>query len=455
MPLLRFGTLLLLFLAGAATAQEEWWFDVEVILFDRNQALTDLEEQFEYADTLAPYSADYDLIRDTLAPNIRRLRQSLPRCDAPLSPLWQSAPDLDTLLSDYRQWRNQNPTLASANTQTPAAYSEAADQRLKALTTAEPAYADRGVATDSAAVSQVLPPVSASDIASYWLSFHGVDDVRPVTVPEVEFCHTAPVWFELTDGKWTRPQNEYVMPMPGEIPIVPEGIEWPSATFAHLLPGDARELNELSQRIRQTRGLTRLLHTAWRQQVAFGRDQAMTMRLIAGKNYGNDFTLSGNQRAPLTEQVSKADSTGESVALSTMERLEQRLAEPGIIDFDIMMTADPEKSQTQTSEQLTAGNTPIWQIDGGIKVFLRYINRVPYLHIDSELFYRQPVPLDTVDRTQSTSAPLPKYKLVSVPFSQLRRVISTQIHYFDHPLFGMIVEIRRYRKPQDDEEESQ
>jgi len=40
----------------------------------------------------------------------------------------------------------------------------------------------------------------------------------------------------------------------------------------------------------------------------------------------------------------------------------------------------------------------------------------------------------------------------SIPFSQNRRVISGEVHYFDHPYMGMIVQIRRYKKPDPIEE---
>ena len=96
--------------------------------------------------------------------------------------------------------------------------------------------------------------------------------------------------------------------------------------------------------------------------------------------------------------------------------------------------------------------TPIWEIDGTIKVFLKYINRVPYLHVDSEMFYRQPVPLSYFssedDSTVENTAP-PEYRLVSVP----RRIISTQLHYFDHPLFGFVVQVRRYQRPSTGDDE--
>ena len=96
--------------------------------------------------------------------------------------------------------------------------------------------------------------------------------------------------------------------------------------------------------------------------------------------------------------------------------------------------------------------TPIWEIDGTIKVFLKYINRVPYLHVDGEMFYRQPVPLSYFSSEESSNVaanqPTPtEYKLVSVPLAEQRRVISTQLHYFDHPLFGFVVQIRRYNRP--------
>jgi hypothetical protein len=45
--------------------------------------------------------------------------------------------------------------------------------------------------------------------------------------------------------------------------------------------------------------------------------------------------------------------------------------------------------------------------------------------------------------------------LQSVNFNQLRRVISKQVHYFDHPLFGMIVRLNRYRWPEEEEEDTE
>ena len=66
------------------------------------------------------------------------------------------------------------------------------------------------------------------------------------------------------------------------------------------------------------------------------------------------------------------------------------------------------------------------------------------IHIDSKLFYRQPIPVDA----NASADTQPEYELVAVPFHQMRRVISKQLHYFDHPLFGMVVKIRRFKTPE-------
>ncbi len=67
---------------------------------------------------------------------------------------------------------------------------------------------------------------------------------------------------------------------------------------------------------------------------------------------------------------------------------------------------------------------PQWQLDGFLKVHLNH-----YLYITSNLVTRALGDTDTS---------------VSGEFSQFRRVISGEIHYFDHPQIGMLVQIRRF-----------
>jgi hypothetical protein len=96
---------------------------------------------------------------------------------------------------------------------------------------------------------------------------------------------------------------------------------------------------------------------------------------------------------------------------------------------------------------------------------LRNVGRVPYLHIDGNLDYRYPIfevnqgilSADNLDnlaeQTAITQNQLQQPNaLRSVTFNQLRRVVSKQVHYFDHPLFGMIVRINRFKWPVEPEE---
>lgn len=168
-------------------------------------------------------------------------------------------------------------------------------------------------------------------------------------------------------------------------------------------------------------------------------------------------------------------------------KLDSRITNPKTIPFSDINPLEKRSSDEEAinADALGGRVPPIWEIDGSMKVFLKYINRVPYLHIDSELFYRQPVPSEYFTNStfgdaaisnadnSSQDAPIPtseavlaateasaedsastqavEYKLASIPLAEQRRVISTQLHYFDHPLFGFIVQIRRYHRPADEE----
>ncbi|KGJ89877.1 CsiV family protein [Colwellia psychrerythraea] len=88
-----------------------------------------------------------------------------------------------------------------------------------------------------------------------------------------------------------------------------------------------------------------------------------------------------------------------------------------------------------------------WSIDGLFKVHLDH-----YLYINTELNMVEPTNKSsrlTKDKT-STEMSLNKNQVIS--FKQNRRVITGEIHYFDHPYIGMVVQIRRFdpTKPADE-----
>lgn len=412
----------------AAQAQQDWWFDVEVILFDRGQSLTSLKEQFEYTPGLGEAQARWDLLSALFQPDISRLKQTLPICGKPVSPLWEKQRSLPAI-TGYR------PTFDL-------------DEVIKDSEKADNADALQPVQTSGLNARQGMENVSLAEAASLWLEFHGPTP-QTIQIPDVQYCEPEHPWISWKDNQWTIYQPDNRLPYPDEMPIVPEGRDDFDGT-PHILPGDARELTKLSQQIRQTRGLTRLLHTTWRQPVAFGQNNAASVRLFAGKDYSEAFTEKGLAKTTLEILTPDADAVEANANEQEdfFSALQKRLQSAQPVTFNQMLAAaqsgEEDKRDTPMDIMSSGSAGPLWQIDGYLKVYLKNINRVPYLHIDSKLFYRQPIPVDA----SADADTQPEYELVAVPFHQMRRVISKQLHYFDHPLFGMVVKIRRFKTPE-------
>lgn len=440
-----------LLIAAPIQASDDWWFDVEVIVFERKLDLTQLDEQFELTDNLAPPLVEADVIGDAILPNISWLKQGLPTCDEAPQPVWPAgfAP-LVAATSSAKHDEDATVSLGERTTNsTRVAKTTNAGQHItQEHLTSAPTHTTLSAPTD--------PDVANSELAA-------LVETSEVTVPQVRACEDTQPWLAYRNGEWHTYQPDNRLPAPSSLPITPEGFDWPNASHAHLLPASAQQLTSLSRQIRQSRDLTRLLHITWRQPVKFGKDNAFNVRLFAGENYADRFSLSGKSLSSPTvsdklSPVNEATNLAVTPISDFFDTLEQKLSAPTPIDFAHFNDQATLLTGANDEAEEAGPITPIWQLDGSLKVFLKYINRVPYLHIDSQLFYRQPIPLlaltanenrvDIAEFTDnSNTTKQPDYRLVAVPFSEQRRVISKQLHYFDHPLFGMVVEIRRYNRP--------
>jgi hypothetical protein len=558
-------------ISTAANANENWWFDVEVIAFKRNVALTELEEQFSLADNLSAPRAQADIISDIISPDISYLKQGLAVCGADTSVKWPSNGLLSVPAKDVDFLSLPKDNSAQYGDMSPSSYSEEAGygyNETSGLTANEPSltsdeasqaqsetingdeygatysssdsdysdsldYSNEGIITDDA-----TPAPDAATIASYWTSFFGVKVTSPITVPAIKYCEEAKPWLsaevttalnvvapsddELNSGVsisesksrssalqpvivWKVNQPDNRLPAPASLPIIIEGHDWPLASKAHLLTSNQQALSSISRQIRSNRELERLFHATWRQPVMFGKNKAFNVRLYGGQNYAQQFDMNGDMReqklanssdnepnnsatefgydstAALSDYDSNYTSGADKNSLSDVSTafeankpiaqdtdqfiavsdifadLNRRLSNPQAIEYGAFKALDTPMIVEQGEDDAIDASlrTPIWEIDGTIKVFLKYINRVPYLHVDSEMFYRQPVPLSyfsseddsTGNAAKPRQATSTEYKLVSVPLAEQRRVISTQLHYFDHPLFGFVVQIRRYNRP--------
>jgi len=140
---------------------------------------------------------------------------------------------------------------------------------------------------------------------------------------------------------------------------------------------------------------------------------------------------------------------GENLAFN----IQKRQLEAVSLNSSDAVTTEPSDSEAQKPI------TDKWAIDGNFKVYLNH-----YLFIDTQLVIRKevteevkqvlPSAVEVIDdengvqiATQSEQALVTEVKqqtvIKEILFDQNRRLRSEEIHYLDHPLIGIIVQIRK------------
>jgi hypothetical protein len=509
---------------SANAVENEWWFDVEVILFERNLETVNISEKFKQSRLEKPSSDILDLLTPYLKPDLSYLRAGLPYCRA--------SKQLAVKTQYEQDFAFAMPVLKT-NASSFAQKDEEQKQKSQILAVdADENFQYQVASTDIFANTDNSKP-SAKTADAENVSFYNSEQnlnndedhqANTAQTPETNFARPP---IEVKFVEWQLPSNllcayaEQIDPsfdsiialqsdstsgqhrdLIKRVPDLIDGTKWQTKRGAFLLPTATMYMNELYEKIKKQRDITPILHVNWRQEVKFGREDAHTFRLFAGENFAEQFDANGipvvddtdslfdslnqptdeyylpdqelvgltpEQQQALIKHINGIGS--EAVTEDLFARIAAALADDSPINI--------EQDDTQTTQQTPMENTAIlkelWRLDGGITVYLRNVGRIPYLHIDSNLDFRQPIfdlkkalrvpglstnysgqdaiavnPLLQPGSLQ-TNSQQPNF-LQSVNFNQLRRVISKQVHYFDHPLFGMIVRINRYRWPETEQE---
>ena len=219
-----------------------------------------------------------------------------------------------------------------------------------------------------------------------------------------------------------------------------------TARSPFLVAKDHWVLNETEQTLEQ-RGLAEpLLHLAWQQPV-FGRDDNYKFRLYGGKNFAERYQFNGFMKPDDGVKYAPSDP---GVDNDPLARRMQNIDEL----FTILNQGDHRFGVNKGGQSLAplqpeTTDTPVWELDGTLHVFL--VGN--YLHIKGDFNLREEalVAPPSGSLTDQASEMLTSKQaqvdgerfLRSYRFDQLRRVISHETHYFDHPKLGMIVQIRR------------
>jgi hypothetical protein len=468
----------------AIAVDKQWWFDVEVILFERNLDTANIPEKFKQSRLEQPTNNILDLLTPYIKPDISYLRAGLPYC---------RASNRLVVKAQYEQDFAFPLPVAEID----QSHSALTDQQLQQQT--EDQNKQTAQSQDASSPNLQHNILGNLDPSTNIELDTGYNSIRPpIQVEFIEWQVPSEIlcaYAEQIDPSfasivWSR--NEASLEQSNDqikrVPQIINGIEWQQNRGEFLLPISNMYMSELYQKIQRQRDITPILHVSWRQEVKFGRENADTFRLFAGENFAEQFDSNGlliiNSTNSLLDNLNQAADEfyvpEQALAGLTPEQRQTLLTGinntsteadsqdiftkiAAVLADDTPFNIAQDNAQTKQQTVKTAAKTlkEIWKLDGGISVYLRNVGRIPYLHIDSNLDFRQPIfePIKT-QKVESLSinmseqgvipvAPIqPPNFLRSVNFNQLRRVISKQVHYFDHPLFGMIVRINRYRWPE-------
>ncbi|WP_157981054.1 CsiV family protein [Pseudidiomarina insulisalsae] len=245
---------------------------------------------------------------------------------------------------------------------------------------------------------------------------------------------------------WSRSERTLAtMPQAPERIIDGMGGNVGLATAPFLAPQEQLELSDMREQIIRRGVGTPLLHMSWYQPV-FERNDGYKIRLFAGTNFGDQFSPDGYPYVLTDDQTAAAT---DEQALSSSHELASRLRR--VIGLqqagELQFSAQADDQPLAPPPLLRPPETPtaVWEVDGTLHIYL--VGN--YLHIASDLELRAPEsvqwqPAELSEQAQRALEPqrdgrfLRSYKL-----DQLRRVISHETHYFDHPKLGLAVQIRR------------
>jgi len=191
-----------------------------------------------------------------------------------------------------------------------------------------------------------------------------------------------------------------------------------------------------------------LLHAAWRMPIQ-SKSNALPIHLFAGENYAlalyKDEIIAQKKREMANKLNSSADTEKNS---------------------PLLLTTPENKLDVLAALQKKDTIQDLYEIDGNLLI---YVER--YLYLDSQLIVRTETEkevssaqsvLATSELTADMSATelntdvqiLNQQPIIQKPvqtktavtealFDQTRRLRSEEIHYLDHPLFGIIIQIRK------------
>ncbi|MEM0910494.1 MAG: CsiV family protein [Pseudomonadota bacterium] len=425
-----------------AQLAQDWWFDVEIILFKRDLDVQ-IDEDFSNAIEALEITAQRDLISLPLlrqTDSLLSIRRSLPMCftnNQAQERLGTSAlfPQLTSLMMPLTLHENMFGTIGN--------FILPLNNPLPELDTviASPARSDKSTRFSDEPYginAQLIPKdgiIRRDDVhtalaKTRLLRPSGLYDglsLKPLTA----------LFNDVTLNTSIRCIEQITPRLSGPLPKqLTDESEYVNGN-ERVVASEYLRLSEFADDLFTQRDIQPLLHTVWRQNIVFGESNAEFFALKAGEK----LVLPALAQEEQKDDVISIDSFEHGGSFSAVLNALQE----DIVNQTTRNWEDNTKEDKPLIDEESINETDdVFEIEGRIKVYLQNINRIPYLHIDSDIMHHQ---------FAINEEGVPEIR--SYPFEQRRRIISKQIHYFDHPAFGMIVRLERYDPSTNEDEDAE
>lgn len=480
---------------AASQKKAERWFEIEVILFQQLGDKSKLKEQFSKqvdVNNLPKYSKTFDLLTPYLQKDLSAIKQFMPLCqdDDGLSHFISTQEELSVAFPEQDSFIEQALSVTYQPVEITNTYVE-----VNLLSESQASQISQEDNENIEALEQA-PTANSNENTSTNISYEWQEEElnSPLFSADKLCVYTQSDFENILDEEQLADFNIDAFPvasLTGKLNASGSHIQ----TSPYLISDNSLLLKDISKRLRWSKEFKPLLHFGWRQ-VGVTRKKAIPLKLFAGQHLANDyqqaledfqleFAEAQQQEQNLLAQLQSTEfNTGKEETISSLEQAqqneqaerlyyaqlkkesyEQLFAEvnnqnsESVADVNIETTINELTSQTlddlledkslsshDNNQALDMANPPEkplqpWFLDGFFKVHLDH-----YLYITADFNIVNKL----VTNTQAATNDENDIKLIN--FSQNRRVITGEVHYFDHPYLGMVVQIRRFdpSKPVDE-----
>lgn len=485
----------------AARNYEGNWFEIEVILFSQIDDKSQLQEVFPDTSVLPKPKSIIDIFDDYLDPNIAALKSRIAVCSEfsnDKTDILSTSFDLhypsfeeqiaEDETNNFYLFNNSEIEL-QLNTQLVLDSFFNEEQNLEESNDAINTFTDSS--NESIALAADDDPFAEYDkllaeqettaqpnTAPYEDEFEHIYSFNTPEIPQ-QFCVVPEAFFD--DYKLSHPEFSYNGVPLDNVPSIISGEEDLTTEKPYFISEESLQLQDIFKQLRSSRNFKPLLHLGWRQKT-FGPEDAIPLKLYAGENLmqpyyqalskynqaqENKLALAQNNQIfeeqgynPFNSEqprLSIEEATAMRQQAAMQEQINSILQKSRTIKptIESVLTAldnnpndlvNPVSNSFITGEEVTPSQRLIepqkppqtWTIEGFLKVEVEH-----YLHITADF---NVINMSLAEQATKQLISKEPVKLKSIRFEQNKRVRSTEIHYFDHPYMGMIVQIRRHEQ---------